>query len=152
MTMIPIQKHLQYPSLVHFPHHKHNQLLFRQSATRFCSCNRHCIPSGVNCALCMTNSRFQSLINKTCLKNIKKKIMAVAKIDKSMLSIRTQLNVPYSCKFAIVLSFCQYIFTDCDHRCNIMQHDRKKNCKRHDKRGGSAKMTCFLNDYAAWKR
>lgn len=74
-----------------------------------------------------------------------------------MLGIRTQLIVPYSCKFAIVpLFLSRYIYRLWPSRCTIMQKGSKKwdevettedfglYCK---------KMTCFLNDYAVqWWR
>jgi len=98
-----------------------------------------------------------SLINKTCLKNIYKK-HGSSKLTKRMLSIRTQLIVPYSCKFAIVpLFLSRYIYQLWPSRCTIMQKGSKKwekDEKKYEDLGlYCKKMTCFLNDYAVqWWR
>lgn len=99
-----------------------------------------------------------------------------SKSTKRMLSIRTQLIVPYSCKFAIVpLFLSRYIYWLWPSRCTIMQKGIKKKKKRwHEhwkkkkqtyedsgvvlqkswkKKQKQKNMTCFLNDYAVqWWR
>lgn len=93
-----------------------------------------------------------------------------SKSTKRMLSIRTQLIVPYSCKFAIVpLFLSRYIYWLWPSRCTIMQKGIKKRwhedlkkkhmrtwglyCKKLKKKKQKQKMTCFLNDYAVqWWR
>lgn len=99
-----------------------------------------------------------------------------SKSTKRMLSIRTQLIVPYSCKFAIVpLFLSRYIYWLWPSRCTIMQkgikkkkkkrwheHWKKTNkhmrtrglyCKKVEKKQKQKNMTCFLNDYAVqWWR
>lgn len=73
-----------------------------------------------------------------------------------MLSIRTQWNVPYYCKFAIVPPFQSiYIFTDCDFCCKIMQSDLKKPCEGMETKleWWSCKNDLFSkNEYAVWCR
>lgn len=88
-----------------------------------CSCIRHCIPSDVNCAFSAWQMVDFSLINKPCLKNIYKKNGNMAVANRRMLRIRTQLIVPYSCKFAIVpLSLClDDIYRLWPSRCTKMQ-------------------------------
>jgi len=94
--------------------------------------------------------------------------MAVANWQKRMLSIRTQLIVPYSCKFAIVpLFLSRYIYRLWPSCCKIMmQKGSKQVCSRRKmrtlglyckkqktKNKQNKKMTCFLNDYAVqWWR